>query len=87
MRYDSSPKPQLTHALKYSIGLANIFQDIMAQVFSPKTVNLDSSSILYRLGELNVRLGRWHAELPDCLRWTHSLSQHEPVPRHIATIQ
>lgn len=64
-------RPQLTLALRYMVLLGKIFQDIMSDIFSqPRTGTKQISEAvkLAKLGELNLRLNRWQAELPGFLQ-------------------
>lgn len=64
-------KPQLIQALKHMVLLGKIFQDMMADIFSQsRSGQRNDARRLNKLGELNVRLNRWHTSLPDGLQWS-----------------
>jgi hypothetical protein len=64
-------KPQLIQALKHMVLLGKIFQDMMADIFSQSRASQrNEAHRLNKLGDLNVKLNRWHTSLPDGLQWS-----------------
>ena len=79
-----SEKPQLMPALKHMVLLGKIFQDMMTDTFSTTRSGPHRSDEhrLSRLGDLNLRLNKWHTSLPDSLQWSQ-WSQTKIVQSHI----
>ncbi|EXJ78727.1 hypothetical protein A1O1_09129 [Capronia coronata CBS 617.96] len=84
---DPPRKPQLTNALKYSVMLGKIFQDIMAEVFAPRKFEEGGSGLIYRLGQLNLRLSRWYNGLDEPLQWSQWTSQGKELENYVVVLQ
>ncbi|KAF2019331.1 hypothetical protein BU24DRAFT_418931 [Aaosphaeria arxii CBS 175.79] len=79
-------KPQLTSALKHMVLLGKISQDMMTNVFA-STRNGQHSDVnrLNQLGDVNLRLNKWHTSLPDALQWSQ-WSVNKNVRAHILVL-
>ncbi|EXJ86750.1 hypothetical protein A1O3_03704 [Capronia epimyces CBS 606.96] len=84
---DTPRKPQLTNALKYSVMLGKIFQDIMAEVFAPRKFEEGGSALIYRLGQLNLSLSRWYNGIDEPLQWSQWTSQGKELENHVVVLQ
>jgi hypothetical protein len=73
------------------IELSKIIEDILAQMFGTKMIKLDRKTLISlrntRLDELNVRLSRWLAEIPDQLSWNRWNPGLSVLTSHIARLQ
>lgn len=78
-------RPQLTLGFRQMVVLGGIFQDVLTVIFSPKT-KASQSSILNHLGQFNLRLNRWHSDLPESLQWSQ-WSTKSAVETHILVLQ
>jgi hypothetical protein len=78
-------RPQLTLGFRHMVVLGGIFQDVLTVIFSPKP-RANQSSILNHLGQFNLRLNRWHSELPESLQWSQWTSKSSVEP-HILVLQ
>ncbi|KAL4861789.1 fungal-specific transcription factor domain-containing protein [Aspergillus spectabilis] len=84
----SPPEDQATFSIAFSrlIDLCTIIEDVLSQIFSTRLIKKPRKELvlarLARLEDLNIRLLRWHSELPDGVAWnqwkpaTHGLSSH-----------
>ncbi|KAK4871119.1 hypothetical protein LT330_000356 [Penicillium expansum] len=83
--FTSAQRPQLLNALKYNVQLGDIFQNIMADVFSQRSQE-DVSISVYRLSELNIRLNRWLHDLPEHLQWSQWTAQERQLQHHTISL-
>lgn len=68
------------------VRLGEIFQDIMAAIFSPKAQS-DRSSVLNNVDKFNLRLSQWHSQLPDHLQWSQWSLTKDHIGHHIFILQ
>ncbi|KAF4552534.1 Fungal specific transcription factor domain-containing protein 12 [Elsinoe fawcettii] len=78
------PGPLVT-TLRLSITLGKIFQDIMSDLFAPSRLNSNPEAMIEKLGQANLRLSRWHTDIPDHIRWNRWSSSGD-MAAHIAII-
>jgi hypothetical protein len=73
------------------IELSKIIEDILAQMFGTKMIKQDREMLTSlrntRLDELNVRLSRWLAQLPDQLSWSRWNPGLSVLTPHVARLQ
>lgn len=80
-------RPKLTAAFNHMVTLGNIFQDIMAGIFSVKERRDGPRFYGQRLNDLNVRLNRWIVDLPVYLQWSQWTTPDQPLQQHIVILQ
>lgn len=83
----SKSRPILLAAMKQTIRLSNIFQDIMAEIFSPKRSSPSKTSLVQRLDSMNMRLAHWLSELPVSLQWLPTASPNRKFENHVVMLQ
>lgn len=84
---DNDERPTLMLALKCSVGLSEILHDAMTNIFSSKGLRKPPAMISSALGELNLRLNRWLAGLPEQLQWSQWTRKGKTLRRHVLELQ
>lgn len=78
-------------AFAFLVELSKIIEDVLSQIFGTKMIKKSRKELVLsrsaRVEELNVRLLRWHSQLPKQLAWNQWNPPPEPFRPHIALLQ
>ncbi|PYH95055.1 hypothetical protein BO71DRAFT_440556 [Aspergillus ellipticus CBS 707.79] len=79
-------RPQLTNALKYTVRLGVIFENIIASTLFARLENDGNSTSTCQLSEINLRLNQWLHDLPEPLEWSRWSMQETQLQHHIIIV-
>ncbi|GAA5948610.1 hypothetical protein JCM21900_005189 [Sporobolomyces salmonicolor] len=77
------PSSNITITFLHTVRLAALQEQILISIYGLRT-SLYSASVLNKVSEINLKLEKWHSDLPDSLRIAPQTIK--PPPAHIITL-